>query len=141
MAAHGAAKAGDWTANDDGTVSVAGQVLGPDEFELGLDPLEGVTAAALPGNDAVVVLDTDITPELEAEGQARDLVRLVQQLRKERELEVTDRIRLQLELPDDAAAALGPHLDWVAEQVLAVEVEVTSAPELGYDLAKTQNLG
>ncbi|MEL7207115.1 MAG: class I tRNA ligase family protein, partial [Actinomycetota bacterium] len=130
-----AAKAGDWSANDDGTVTVAGHTLVEGEFELGLDPLDGVVAAALPGNDAVVVLDTELTPELEAEGLARDLVRLVQQLRKERDLDVTDRITLTLDLDDDLQGQLDPHLDWVAGQVLATAVEP------GTGLPVSQRLG
>ncbi|MDH3683491.1 MAG: isoleucine--tRNA ligase [Acidimicrobiia bacterium] len=131
-----AAKAGEWSANDDGTVTVAGRTLQADEFELGLDPLEGVTATALPGNDAVVVLDTDVSPELEAEGLARDLVRFVQQLRKERELAVTDRIELKLHLGDELRSALTPHLEWVASQVLATRVVETT-----HGLANSQTLG
>lgn len=130
-----AAKAGEWEANDDGTVSVAGHTLGAGEFELGLEPLEGVIAAPLAGNDAVVVLDVDVTPELEAEGLARDLVRLVQQLRKDRELSVTDRVRLRLELSDQLQESLEPHLEWVRGQVLASEITfaagVTNTQELG----------
>ena len=131
-----AAKSGDWVANDDGTVTVAGHVLEGDDFELGLDPLDGVTAAPLPGNDAVVVLDTEVSPELEAEGQARDLVRFIQQLRKDRDLDVTDRIRLSLDLPTTVQEALTPHLDWVAGQVLATEVVLTTE-----GLANSQTLG
>ncbi len=116
------AKAGDWTANTDGTVTVGDQVLQPDEFDLRLQPLDGVTAAALPDNSAVVVLDTDVTPELEAEGRARDLVRVIQQERKDRDLQVTDRIRLTLDLPKNLAASLRPHLGWLQSQVLAVEL-------------------
>ncbi len=116
-----AAKAGDWTLNDDGSVTVAGHTLVEDQFELALDPTDGVAAAALPGNDAVVVLDTELTEELEAEGLARDLVRLVQQERKDRELNVVDRIRLETNLPTDLQAALAPHFDWIASQVLAIE--------------------
>ena len=116
------AKAGDWSANADGTVTVGDQVLQADEFELRLQPLDGVTAAALPDNSAVVVLDTDVTPELEAEGRARDLVRVIQQERKDRDLQVTDRIRLTLDLSDTLADSLRPHLDWLQSQVLAVEL-------------------
>ena len=130
-----AAKAGDWTGNDDGSVTVADHVLSGDDFELGLDPIDGVAAAPLPGNDAVVVLDTEVTPELEAEGQARDLVRFVQQLRKDRDLSVTDRITLTLDLPPAVATALEPHLEWVAGQVLATTVKTAEG------LANSQTLG
>jgi isoleucyl-tRNA synthetase len=130
-----AAKDGAWVANGDGTVTVAGHRLAGDEFELGLDPLDGVTAAPLPGNDAIVVLDTTLTPELEAEGLARDLVRYVQQLRKDRDLRITDRIRLLLDLPGDLRSSLEPHLDWVASQVLATEVAA------GQELANQRTLG
>ena len=133
-----AAKSGEWTANDDGTVTVAGHVLAGDEFELALDPFDGVTAAALPGNDAVVVLDTEVSPELEAEGQARDLVRSIQQLRKDRDLAVTDRILLRLQLPDSVAGALRPHLDWVAGQVLASDLTIEDGDA---DLTETQTVG
>jgi isoleucyl-tRNA synthetase len=130
-----AAKAGEWTANPDGTVQVAGHQLTGDEFDLGLVPLDGVAAAALPGNDTVVVLDTELTPELQAEGKARDLVRLVQQERKERDLEITDRIALRLDLPPELEKDLSPHLGWVAGQVLATDVAVqpTEGPTVKLD--------
>jgi isoleucyl-tRNA synthetase len=67
----------------------------------------------------VVVLDVEVTPELEAEGWARDVVRKVQQARKEAGLAVTDRITLTVELPAEQEAALRAHEAWVREQVLA----------------------
>jgi isoleucyl-tRNA synthetase len=123
-----AAKAGEWTVADDGTVTVAGHTLVPGEYELVLEARDGIAAMALPGNDAVVVLDTEITPELEAEGWARDLVRLIQQTRKDRELQVTDRIRVRLAAPGELASALDPHLEWVADQVLATDIERVDGP-------------
>ena len=69
-----AARNGDWTIDGD-VVRVAGQELAPGEYELALESPEGVTAAALRSNDAVVTLDTDVTPELAAEGLARDVIR------------------------------------------------------------------
>jgi isoleucyl-tRNA synthetase len=119
-----AAKAGEWRTLDDGSVDVAGQVLAPGEFELALEPHEGAAAAPLSGNDAVVELDTEVTPELAAEGMARDVVRLVQQARKAAGLEVTDRISLTLGLSEAVAAAVGAHRGWLADQVLATSVEV-----------------
>ena len=121
-----AAKAGDWTQQDDGTVTVAGQVLAEGEFELALEPREGAAATPLRGNDAVVELDVTLTPELEAEGAARDVVRLIQQARKDAALSVTDRVAVTLVLGPESAAAVEAHRDWVAEQVLAVSMDVTT---------------
>jgi isoleucyl-tRNA synthetase len=47
-----------------------------------------------------VVLDCKVTPELEAEGIARDLVRVIQQARREKGLDVSDRIRLTIDAPE-----------------------------------------
>ncbi|MHB1138232.1 MAG: DUF5915 domain-containing protein, partial [Microthrixaceae bacterium] len=120
-----AAKAGDWTQEGDGSVTVAGHRLTEGEFELALEPREGVAAAPLRGNDAVVELDVEVTDELAAEGMARDLVRIVQQARKDEGLVVTDRIELGLLLTPELADAIEPHLAWVADQVLAVHTDVT----------------
>ncbi len=117
-----AAKAGEWTDNGDGTVSVAGHDLGVGDYDLALDPTDGVAAAPLPGNDAVVVLDTELTAELEAEGLARDLVRRIQQARKDAELSVTDRISVEVGVPAEHADQLTPHRDYIAAQVLATEL-------------------
>ncbi len=118
-----AARSGDWTVNDDGTVAVGGQVLEPGQFELAVEAGESGATAALPGNDTVVQLDTELTDELRAEGMARDLVRLVQQARKDRGLEVTDRISLSVRLPEPVASAFRTWEADVAAQVLATTVE------------------
>jgi isoleucyl-tRNA synthetase len=55
---------------------------------------------------------------------ARDLVRAVQQARKEAGLHVTDRIRLALSLPEDVRAAAARFRDYLAEQTLAVEIDL-----------------
>ena len=113
-----AAKAGEWSTNDDGTVSVAGHVLEAAEFSLALDPLEGVAAAPLPGNRVVIALDVELTDELEAEGRARDMVRQIQQLRKDLGFHPTDRIHLRY-----GALPVGTkdHLDWISREVLVTQ--------------------
>ncbi len=123
-----AARAGDWQANADGTVTVAGHTLAEDEYELALHPAEGTNAAALRGNDAVVALDITITPELRAEGLARDLVRLIQQARKDQGLAVTDRIALRLALDPVISEDLGPWLGYVAGEVLAASLDIDPPP-------------
>ena len=124
-----AAKAGEWTQLDDGTIEVAGQVLTGDEFELALQAREGAAAAPMRGSDAVVELDVEVTPELAAEGTARDLVRLVQQARKDEDLRITDRISLHLTAPNALVDAIDAHRDWIAEQVLATSFDVAVSSE------------
>jgi isoleucyl-tRNA synthetase len=117
-----AAKAGEWSQRDDGRVEVAGHVLEPGEFTLRLTPADEDTSRALPGRDTVVVLAVATTPELEAEGTARDVIRLVQSARKDEGLHVSDRIRLVLELPHDAKAAVQAHEAHLEAETLTLEV-------------------
>ncbi|MDY7105059.1 MAG: isoleucine--tRNA ligase [Actinomycetota bacterium] len=124
-----AAKAGDWSSNDDGSVTVGGHTLDDGEFELVLETGDGQAAAALRGNTSVVSLDVDVTPELAAEGTARDLVRLVQQARRDAGLKVSDRITLTLALPDDLRSTIAPHEGYLADQVLATSVVHTDAEQ------------
>jgi len=120
-----AAKDGQWQALDDGTVSVAGHVLAAGEFDLALTAPDGAATAALRGNDAVVNLDVELTDELRAEGTARDLIRLVQQARKDADLAVTDRIRLTVQVPGPIRTAIESHRASVADAVLATELVLT----------------
>ena len=117
-----AARSGDWTRNDDGTVQVAGQTLAPEEYELKLAATDTHGMQAVSSQDALVVLDTEVTPELHAEGVARDLVRLIQQARKDADLQVTDRIAVRVALPAEQQAMVTPHESYVREQVLADEL-------------------
>jgi isoleucyl-tRNA synthetase len=127
QAAARAAKAGDWellVGDDAGRARVGSVVLEPEEFEMKVIPLEEATTRPLPGNAGVVVLDTTVTAELAVEGRARDLVRSVQQIRRDMRLEVTDRIVLTLSGSPEIAELLAAHGPWVEEQVLAVAIEM-----------------
>ena len=121
-----AARSGDWTRNDDGTVAVAGHVLEAGSFDLAVEASEGGAAAGLQSGDAVVVLDTEVTPELEAEGWARDAVRVIQDCRRTDGYVVTDRIEVSLALASaEQAAAIETWHDYVAGQVLATSLTVS----------------
>jgi isoleucyl-tRNA synthetase len=116
-----AAKRGEWERRGDATV-VGGVELLPGEHDLRLRPRDESAARALPGRAGVAVLDVETTPELEAEGLARDVVRLIQQQRKDAGFEVSDRIRCWIWADDEALrAAIGGWSSYVREQTLVVE--------------------
>jgi isoleucyl-tRNA synthetase len=92
--------------------------------------LVGVTPARL-----AVQLDTRLTPELEREGVARDLVRLIQGARKDAGLDVSDRIHLRIAGESAVAAALEVHRAYVMQQTLALELALGPA-ESGWFVAE-----
>ncbi len=117
-----AVKAGEWSANPDGTVSAGGIDLVDGEFSEKLVAADPEHTAALPANAGLVVLDPAVTPELAAEGTARDVVRVVQQARREAGLAVSDRIALTVSGPDAVLDAVRTHEAFVAGEVLATSV-------------------
>lgn len=118
-----ATKQGKWEQLSDGRIEAAGEVLEVEECRLLLEPKDKKGAAALSSNDALVKLDLEITPQLQQEGIARDLVRLIQQSRKEADLHISDRIALRVDsshaMVNDAVSSFK---DYIAEQTLAVSV-------------------
>ncbi len=125
-----AVKAGEWSLVD-GQPVADGVTLQPGEYELKLVAADAQHSAPLPGG--VVVLDTEVTAELAAEGLARDVVRVVQQARRDAGLEVTDRIALTLEAPAEVAAAVQAFRDFVAGEVLAGSLDCGPAGEGAFD--------
>jgi isoleucyl-tRNA synthetase len=124
----GAVRAGEWARTDEGGVEVLGRVLADDEYSLRLVPREGAAAAPLPANRGVVALDTEVTPQLAAEGLARDIVRAVNEARRTEGLHVSDRIHLVVDVDGhhDVAEAVEAHRGLVMAEVLAVELVVDS---------------
>jgi isoleucyl-tRNA synthetase len=119
-----AVKAGDWEQQGDGTIVAAGITLQEGEFELRMTPADESTTRVVPAIGGVIVLDTEVSPELETEGVARDVVRLVQEARRKEGLHVSDRIRLLLDCRDSSEiqAAVAAYKPWVMEQTLALEL-------------------
>ena len=117
-----AAKAGKWEKDAKGNIVVGGEPMQHGEYSLQLKSLVAKGATSLSSNDALVVLDLTITPELEAEGRARDVVRMVQQARKDSGLDVSDRIALALDVPPAFQSAIKAHADYIKEQTLAVSI-------------------
>ncbi len=126
-----AAKAGDWS-QVDGVVTAGGLALEPAEYDLALETTgrpEGEALAIVPSG-GFVLLDTQTTPQLEAEGLARDAIRVVQEARKNAGLDVSDRIVLALNAAPEHAAALEEHAQLIAAETLAVAFAVQPTDEM-----------
>ena len=134
-----AVKAGQWELTEDGDVRFndvlldgAPVVLEAEDSAFTLTTRievddDSLAATMLPSG-AFVVLDTALDDALEAEGWARDLVRLVQDERKAAGLHVGDRIRLELRVPQDKDAWTGAHLDLIKREVGCVDASVVADP-------------
>ena len=125
-------KAGDWSIVD-GAVVVGGHTLQEGEYVLELVAGDDQASAGLPAGAGVVALDIGVTPELEVEGRARDLVRLVQQARRDAGLDVSDRIDLRVSGTGSWIDALEAHRDLVAGETLATSVAAERVPGDGDD--------
>jgi isoleucyl-tRNA synthetase len=115
-------------------VSVEGE-----SHELGPDDLAIVRRAS--GSLAVqedagffVALDPEVTPELKREGHAREIVSRVQRMRKESGFAVSDRIELTVAGPSEVQTVVQVHGAWIAEEVLAAELELVGEAEQGKDM-------
>jgi len=94
--------------------------LSAEEVEVRLEEREGMATQG--DRELLVALDTQLTPELIAEGWAREMVHRIQSARKEADLDYADRIRVRYRADPELTAALERHGDWIAEQTLAVEL-------------------
>jgi len=131
-------KSGDWSVQTidgvDGVVISGGLELEPQEYTLEtvVAESEGGTAgsrkavAVLPGG-GFVVLNTEVTPELEAEGLARDMVRAIQQARKDAGLNVSDRIRTTVTAVQTVLDALEANAELVKTETLTLALATVPA--------------
>lgn len=77
-------------------------------------------------NDLLIALNTEITPELHQEGIAREFVNRIQNLRKESDLDVTDRITIRYSAPELIQTAIENMADYIANETLATRIEKSS---------------
>jgi isoleucyl-tRNA synthetase len=92
--------------------------LGPEEVGVVEEPVTGWRVVR--DGATSVALDLEVSPQLRLEGLARDLVRAVQDLRKEAGLRVEDRIELAVKAEGEVAEALAAHRDYLVSETLAV---------------------
>ena len=93
----------------------------PDMVDVKIDAKEGFAVAM--ANNVFTILDTTITPELEAEGLARELISKIQQMRKANNYEMMDNIRISVSADEDVKAAIETHRDYIMKETLAVAIE------------------
>jgi isoleucyl-tRNA synthetase len=126
------AKSGDWSVGDDGSVRAGGLDLVEGEYSLetvvDADKQGSSTATAMLPGGGFVVLNTEVTAELAQEGLARDIVRAVQQARRDAGLDVSDRISLTVTGSQAVWEATVAHQALIVEETLATQFG--SAPQL-----------
>jgi isoleucyl-tRNA synthetase len=94
--------------------------LSPEEVEVRLIEHEGTATQG--DRELLVALETRLTPELVAEGWAREVVHRLQTARKEADLDYADRIRVVYTAAPELEEAIAAHRDWIAGETLAVEL-------------------
>ncbi len=113
-----AGKSGDFEILENGKVQVAGEILEADEYETAFMCEEGLEADSTP--QVVVLLNTEITPELELEGLSREFIRAIQELRKSSGFEVSDRIEITYQTSSEKLQKMiNKFADHIAGEVLA----------------------
>ncbi len=132
-----AVKKGDWSINGDEVIA-GGVALEPHEFHVKLVAAAGdtetIASAALSDGQGIVLLNIELTDALLAEGAARDIVRMVQQARREAGLAVSDRIVLTLGLPELLQSQVSQFETYIASETLAQRIEWVSGLEPTGDL-------
>jgi isoleucyl-tRNA synthetase len=130
QAAIKAVKAGEGVVNPDGTLTAGPATLLPEEYSSKLVAAEPEFTAALPGGAGLVVLDGTVTPELEAEGWARDMIREFQEARRQGAFDIGDRIRVWLGVPALPTGWSDDLRELIAKEILAVDLDVETNPSI-----------
>jgi len=125
-----AVKAGEGVVNPDGTLTAGPATLLPEEYSSKLVAADPELTAALPGGAGLVVLDGTVTPELEAEGWARDIIREFQEARRQGAFDIGDRIRVWLGVPELPTGWSDDFRELIAKEILAVDLDIETNPSI-----------
>ena len=107
-------------------------VVEKDMFDVRIAAKEGFAVAM--ENNVFVILDTTLTAELKSEGLAREIISKIQQLRKQKDFEMTDRICIYCHGDEEFKSALEEHKEYIMNETLALEVKEKDEPLQEYDL-------
>lgn len=106
--------------------------ISKDFVDIQISAKEGFTVSM--ENNVFTILDTTITPELVSEGLAREMVSKVQQMRKQRDFEMMDQIKIYYNADEEVEGALTEHKDYIMKETLAVELKSIESELVEYDL-------
>ena len=122
-----AAKENNWKKLSDNQIEIAGETLNDDEFEIKLITKNQNTTSPLATNDCLVELDIVITKELEEEGLARDIVRAIQQNRKDANLDVSNHIKIVFYSNEKSLLeVIKNYQKYLQEQTLADQISIAT---------------
>ncbi|NLG46616.1 isoleucine--tRNA ligase [Gordonia sp. (in: high G+C Gram-positive bacteria)] len=135
-----AVKSGAWEFGTDAetgeqTVIADGIELKGEEFTRKLVAVAPESTAEMPNGAGLVVLDTTVTPELEAEGWAKDRVRELQDARRNFGLDISDRISVRMVVPEDCVGVAEKHADLISGEVLATSFVVATGEPAAIELS------
>ncbi|MDR0572068.1 MAG: DUF5915 domain-containing protein, partial [Rickettsiales bacterium] len=114
-----ASKNNKWTFDENNKLRVEDFELNDNEYSISWVPSQD-DVFVIPNQDILIKLDLEITKDLEQEGMARDIIRIIQQCRKLAKLDVSDRVELSLWTADSFMRdAISLHRDYIQYQTLA----------------------
>ncbi|AZL15574.1 isoleucine--tRNA ligase [Rickettsiales endosymbiont of Stachyamoeba lipophora] len=123
-----ALKQGDWQVHGENII-VGGILVKKAEHKLLLEPKDVKSTAALSTQDVVLSLDLNITPELYNEGVARDLIRAIQQFRKDSDFEVSDHVDVRINSDNhELQKVIGEYKAFIEDQTLS-HIQISNKPE------------
>lgn len=113
------------------TISVVGKSITIEDIEIRRNKKAGVEVET--SANMTVALDTTITEELKAEGIAREFVNRIQNIRKSKELNVTDRIEIKYSSDESLEKAISTFKEYISAETLAVRIEFLKSPQNGME--------
>ena len=119
--------------------------LDHDTIPLTLDDVD-IISEDIPGwlvayeGTLTVALDINVTPDLKAEGIARELINRIQNLRKESGLDVTDKINIQIQSQPSVNEAVHTHMNYIGSQTLAQNIALEEAVPDGKEMELDENV-
>ncbi len=113
------------TLEKEGNIEILGYGINLDDVEIFTKDIPGWTVAS--EGKTTVALDLTVTPELKAEGIAREFINRIQGLRKEKDFDLTDKIHIQLEAATPFEKELMQNSGYISEEVLSDKIEIVNS--------------